>query len=326
MTTTKHITTALAVLVSIVCAAMAAAAAADRAVTSADQLMLTAAAVALALGSHLIPTLAPRNALGYVLFAGCIAATVYNHAHYFERQQHRTGQHRAETTPTSAATSALQAELQANTARALPTVAAELAKAIAQAAHAAANLARCESKCTGLQATDQAAKAKVAALNDERTAALRANEIRHQLATLATTADTSRTSAAQNPVDTVIAGITGMSVSQVGFASAVVQSLMLEVMAAILWAIALAGKTATAEVLAKSAEIGQTTPSTTTTAITAPETSLAKSQEAGQTPPAEAPAPTKQTRKTKPRDSPQPKLALVRRRKPPTTQPQLLGA
>lgn len=127
------ITLALAIAVSIVCAAMAAAAAADRAVTTADQLMLTAAAVALALGSHLIPALAPRNVLAYVLFGGCIAATIYNHAHYFSGSSHRAGTVRAEQTPTSAATSTLQAELASNTARPLPTVAAELAQATTKA-------------------------------------------------------------------------------------------------------------------------------------------------------------------------------------------------
>lgn len=89
------ITLALAIAVSIVCAAMAAAAAAGRAVTTADQLILTAAAVALALGSHLIPALAPRNVLAYVLFGGCIAATIYNHAHYFSGSSHRAGTVRA---------------------------------------------------------------------------------------------------------------------------------------------------------------------------------------------------------------------------------------
>jgi hypothetical protein len=198
--------------------------------------------VALALGSHLIPALAPRNVLAYVLFGGCIAATIYNHAHYFSGSSHRAGTVRAEQTPTSAATSTLQAELASNTARPLPTVAAELAQATTKAAQAQANLSRCETRCTGLQAAHQSAQAKVLALTDERTAALRATAIRQQLAELAATADGKRAAAEQNPIDAQIATTTGLAMGTVSLATSILQSLMLEVMAALLWAIALKPK------------------------------------------------------------------------------------
>lgn len=233
------ITTALAVMVSVVCAAMAAAAAADRATTTTDQVMLTAAAVALALGSHLIPALAPKSWLAKVLFIGCVLATVYNHAHYFDAQHHRSGSDRAEAVPTSNAAVALQSELSANTARPLPAVASDLAQATAKAAQAAANLARCESKCTGFEAADQSAKAKVLALTDERQSAIRAQQLREQLAALAADSDSAKAKAAQNPVDVAIADITGIDQSRIGFIANIGQSLMLEVMAALLWSLSI---------------------------------------------------------------------------------------
>lgn len=148
---------ALAVCVSAVCAVMAAAAAGDRASTEADRWIMTAVAIALALGSHLLPALARRSVLSKLLFVGCICTTMYHHAHYFAGAQHRAGQERAATVATTTKAQALADELAANAAtRPLPAVTKDLAQATAKAAQAALVLSRCKAdgdKC-GVSETD----------------------------------------------------------------------------------------------------------------------------------------------------------------------------
>ena len=235
---------ALASAVSLVCAAMAAAAAAERAATSDDQTLVTAVAVALVLGAHMLPALARRNRLAQVLIMGCVAATLYHHAHYFAGVQARAGEQRAAAVAPSGHAQALQFELQAHAAtRALPAVAADLAQASAKLAQAQAGLARCTAqsgeRCHSAHASVLAADARVQALQDERTSAQRAAALRTQLADAAAAQDRQRAAQAADPVDARLAAITGLEVGTVAFASALLQSLLLELMAALLWTLAL---------------------------------------------------------------------------------------
>lgn len=147
----RALSAALALAVSGVCAAMAAAAATERAGTSDDRTLVTAVAVALVLGAHLLPALARRHRLAQVLFVGCVLATLYHHAHYFAGVQVRAGAQRAAVVAPSGHAQALQAELQAHAAtRALPAVAADLAQASAKLAQAQAGLARCTAQSLSL--------------------------------------------------------------------------------------------------------------------------------------------------------------------------------
>lgn len=235
---------ALALAVSGVCAAMAAAAAAERAATSEDQTLVTAVAVALVLGAHMLPALARRNRLAQALFMGCVAATLYHHAHYFAGVQARAGEQRAAVVAPSGHAQALQLELQAHAAtRALPAVAADLAQASAKLAQAQAGLARCAAqsgeRCHSANASVLAADARVQALQDERTSAQRAAALRTQLADAAAMQDRQRAAQATDPVDGRLAAITGLEVGTVALASALLQSLLLELMAALLWTLAL---------------------------------------------------------------------------------------
>lgn len=248
----RGLCTALALAVSGVCAVMAAAAAVERATTSADRTLVTAVAVALVLGAHMLPALARRNRLAQALFMGCVAATLYHHAHYFAGVQERAGAQRAAVVAPSAHAQALQAELQAHAAtRALPVVAADLAQASAKLAQAQAGLARCTAqsgeRCHSAQASVLAADARVQALQDERTSAQRAAALRSQLADAAAGQDRQRAAHASDPVDARLASITGLEVGTVALVSALVQSLLLELMAALLWTLALPA-TATAAV------------------------------------------------------------------------------
>lgn len=240
----RSVSAALALAVSGVCAAMAAAAAAERAASSADRTLVTAVAVALVLGAHLLPALARRNRLAQALFMGCIAATLYHHAHYFAGVQERAGVQRAAAVAPSGHAQALQAELQAHAAtRALPVVAADLAHASAKLGQAQAGLARCTAqsgeRCHGAHASVLAVDARVQALQDERSSAQRAAALRTQLADAAAGQDRQRAAQATDPVDARLASITGLEVGTVALLSALVQSLLLELMAALLWTLAL---------------------------------------------------------------------------------------
>ncbi len=241
----RSVSAALALAVSGVCAAMAAAAAAERAATSDDRVLVTAVAVALVLGAHLLPALAARrNRLVQALFVGCVLATLYHHAHYFAGVQQRAGAQRAAVVAPSGHAQALQAELQAHAAaRALPTVAADLAQASVRAAQAQAALARCaaqsEGRCHSAQASVEGAAARVQALQDERASALRAGALRTQLADAAAGQDRQRAAQAGDPVDARLAAITGLDAGVVALLSSLLQSLLLELMAALLWTLAL---------------------------------------------------------------------------------------
>lgn len=243
--TTRHrlFVGALAIGVSCVCVVMAAAAAGDRASTDADRWIMTAVAVALALGSHLLPALARRSLLANVLFVGCICTTMYHHAHYFAGAQHRAGQERAEAVATTAKAQALADELDANAAtRPLPAVTKDLAQATAKAAQAALSLSRCKAdgdKCGASEAAVAAAEARVQALADERAVALRVAELRRLVADEAAAHDGKRADQAADPVDAQLAALTGLSEKGVALVLALAQSLMLELLAVVLWMLAL---------------------------------------------------------------------------------------
>lgn len=240
----QRLCAALALITSVVCAAMAAAAAVERATTSMDRWLVTAVAVALVLGAHILPALARKSWWARVIFAGCVAATLYHHAHYFHGVQERSGVQRAAAVTMTGHAKALQDELGTLSVRAVPVVAADLAQAGAKAAQAGAVLARCTAKgerCTGAQASAQAADARVQALQDERTASLRASTIRAALAEAAQAQDQQRTALAADPVDTQLAALLGVRVDAISLVFALLQSLLLELVAAYLWTLALPG-------------------------------------------------------------------------------------
>jgi len=227
-----------------VCAWMAAAAAVQRTTTETDRWLMTSVAVALVVGSHLLPALNRKSRALRAIFAGCIIATLYHHAHYFAAVQEQAGAQRAVTHVTSGGhAQALQAELDAlGAVRAVPMVAADLAVASAKSARAEAVAQRCSDKaerCTTAQAAALIAAARVQALQDERGASLRADALRGRIAQEAQALDTRRTRAAQDPVDARIAAAAGVSVESVGLAFSLLQSLLLELVAVYLWALAI---------------------------------------------------------------------------------------
>lgn len=240
---TRTVAGLLAFICTAVCIGMASSAVMERATTKTEQLVMLATAAALVLGSHLLPALSRRNLLTKVLFVICIVATVYNQAHFFTKVTHRAGEHRAKTVTVTSHTLALQEELDAITARPLVKVAADLAKATAQDAATQSALARCQvktpDKCTTAQVLGVATAAKVQALQVENTQAERAADLRRQLADAAAAHDAAQALQAADPVDVQLAAITGLSIKSIGIVAAVLQSLLLELLGAALWTVAL---------------------------------------------------------------------------------------
>lgn len=247
---TRTVAGLLAFICTAVCIGMASSAVMERATTKTEQWVMLATAVALVLGSHLLPALSRRSVVTKVLFLVCIVATVYNQAHFFAKATHRASEHRAKTVAVSSHTLALQEELDSIVARPLVKVAADLAKATAQDAATQSALARCQvrtpDKCTTAQVLGVATAAKVQALQVENTQAERAADLRRQLANAAAAHDVAQALQSADPVDVQLAAITGLSIKSIGTIAAVLQSLLLELLGAALWTVVLSTPTAAA--------------------------------------------------------------------------------
>ena len=247
----------LAVCTTVVCAGMAALSASERATNTIDRATLIGLAITLVAGSHLLPALSRRSWVVRVVFAACVVVTVYGHASFFDGVKHRAGESRAQAVTTTSHALALQSELEAITARSATVVATELAQATTRNGNAQAVLARCETttpgRCTAATVAVTTTVAKVDALREEQGQSRHAAELRAQLASAAATHDAAQTGASVDPVDRELANITGLSTGTVGMLSAVAQSLLLELVGAMLWAVALpvaAGAASTQRVVA----------------------------------------------------------------------------
>lgn len=233
--------TVLGLIITVVCVAMSAAAAADRAGTPLDQVLYTATAAVFVAGSHVLPALSSRRPGMWLLSGLCLMATLYHLAHYLDASQARTGHARAAAAvPASAQQQALRDELAALAARPLAEVAAELAAAEAAQAKAKAALARCgEAKCGSAQAAMDAAAAKVRGLAVQADQARKADALRQQLRQHAASADSAAAAAAVDPVDAKIAAATGLPVGTVGLMSSLVQAGLLELLGVVAWTLAI---------------------------------------------------------------------------------------
>lgn len=243
---------ALAMTTTAAAVVMAGAAAAERGTTPMDTALITTVAALLALGAHLLPALArmggrrvPRAAV-WPLWLGCIAATLYGHSHFMLSASQRAGDARAEAVGSSHAAQALQAELAAISARPLAQVAADKATADGRAAQALAALARCEQgagagHCPAAAAQATSNQAKATGLGLELAQAQHAAELRSRLVAAAGEQDGAQQRAATDPVDAALAQLTGWPLAGLSLGLAVMQALLLDLLAALLWSMALAG-------------------------------------------------------------------------------------
>ncbi len=233
----------LAVLTTAVGVSMAAAAALERAQAPLDRGLMTAAAVALALGAHLLPALARRWVGAWALWLGCVLATLYGHAHFFTASNQRAGDVRADAVQPTQQAQAWQRELDGLQARPLTVLAAEQARIESRFAQAEAAWQRCEQRtpgaCRTAQVTVAGWRAQAAAHQTERAQAERAAELHRLLTAAAAQQDAQRQQQQQDPVDRLLAGWLGLPVAGLGLMSSLLQSLLVELLAAVLWTLAL---------------------------------------------------------------------------------------
>lgn len=242
-TATRWIAGALATVVTLVCAGMAGMSALERSTSTAGAVVFVALALVMVVGSHLLPALARGSRIGQAVFAVCVLVTLYNHAYFFDSEKRHMGlQRQAEVAP-SADVLRYEQELKLIDARGLPLVSADLAAAQVALAKASAALERCQAKetarCTSAKATLEMAQAQVGALQDERTQAMRAEDLRASLSGAVAAHSAKVVQAGGNTVDAAIARLLGIEADTVAIVTSVMQSIALEVMGALLWTVAL---------------------------------------------------------------------------------------
>lgn len=255
----RRLALSAAAITSGVGLAMAAAAALERGGSLIDRTLIAAISCVLVLGAHLLPTLS-RGALARLLWLGCVLLTAWNHASFFTAASLRAGSVRAEAVETRAQARALQADLDAIAARPLAAVSADLATAQARASAAAIALERCRAGaphpavppaaavaasaalpggCLRLADAAEQARRRSEALGVEQGEARRAAELRQRLVDAAARQDQARDLAALDPVSRALAGLTGLSPDGLGTGVAVLSAMVVELMAALLWSVAL---------------------------------------------------------------------------------------
>ncbi len=227
---------------------MAAAAAMERSTAPADRALVMAAAVVITLAAHLLPTIANnrtrgKGAAAWALWAVCMALTVYGHMVFFASAAGHAGSSRAATVEETAHSRALREQLASISARPLGTVAADLVMVQHRASAANLQAQRCEQatpgRCASRRTAAQQAHDQVEALRTEHTEAQRAADLRGQLTTAAASLDTRRTSAASDPVASQLNRLTGTGADALPLMVAVLSSIVVELLAALLWSEAL---------------------------------------------------------------------------------------
>ena len=247
----------LALATTAVALALAAAAALERvgpgSALRADALLTIATAVMLALGAQLLPAFGRRRLWVWPLWLACLLATLYGHAHFFAASAERAGSARAVALSEPLQLAAWREELQAIEARPLATVAAERAVAQARVAQAEAVWRACErlvpsgppglaaSSCARSRAALESQQARAQAVQVEWTEAQRAQELRAQLSSASARLDEARQQASQNPVDRALVDLTGLPSLNLALLSSLAQSLLVELLSALLWWVAASG-------------------------------------------------------------------------------------
>jgi hypothetical protein len=184
----------------------------------------------------------------WLVWLGCLGATLYGHAHFFQAASQRAGVQRSEQIQPTEHTRRLEAELAALQTRPAATVAADLAKAQARSNQARLELTRCQAAqqrgqgaCDGLQARLASLQAGQQALQVEMNQAERADALRQELAAQGAQLDQARAQAQRDPIDLALSSWLGWSGASLGLGVAMGQSLVLELLAASLWVIGMRG-------------------------------------------------------------------------------------
>lgn len=256
----KRSLTVGATLVSAVGVLMSISAAAERGGTAVDQALIGAVSVAITLACHLLPAIS-RAWPARALWAACLLLTAWGHAAFFTAASWRAGDSRASavTAPTQGA--ALRDELAAIHARPVAVVAADLANAQARLLSVGAALTRCQAgECPRLEAAAGAARARAGALQEEARQAQRASDLRARLSDAAGAQDATRAAAAQDPVARALGSALGLPAESLSTMVSVLSAVVVELLAALLWSLALAPESARAVSVVRSPTAPTATP------------------------------------------------------------------
>ncbi len=206
------ITRVFASVVTATAMGMAAVAAWDRGGTWIDRVLLVTLSLTICLGTHLIPALSRRK-VAWILWVGCLVGTVYGHANFFVNSSIRAGHVRTQASTqvigTEKQLDAVREALAGISARPVATVASEIAR------------------------TRKWPRRK--ALEIELAEAERAAQLRDELVRLSATATQAGVAAAENPVTSRVAGVTGSNAASIELVIGIGLSILLELVGALLW-------------------------------------------------------------------------------------------
>lgn len=206
----------LASFVTLTAMAIAAVAAWDRGSDLIDRVLLVSLAIGIVAAVHFLPALS-RGFLTWLLWFACLLCAVYGHLTFFTYAAQRAGDIRADS---SRQVLSVKLQIQTNRdallsihARPVTTVAALLSKANSERRREALLLELMEAQ-------------RAARLNDE-------------LVRLTATVTDLEVLAAADPVIVKLASVSGHSESSISLATSVVFSIILELVGAMLWSLAL---------------------------------------------------------------------------------------
>lgn len=206
------ITWIFACVVTITALGMAAVAGWDRGGNEIDRALLVASSMSICVGAHLVPALS-RHRGAWILWGVCLIGTVYGHVTFFVNSNIRAGLAREQTSIQVAGTEkqlyAVREALSKIRARPVTEVAAELSL---------------ESKWK-----------KRRALSLELSEAERAAHLRDEMVRLSAIASEALVTAAENPVTSKVAGVTGSNADSTELLIAIGASVILELLGALLW-------------------------------------------------------------------------------------------
>ncbi len=207
------ITWVLACLVTFAALGMSAVSAWDRGNTEVDRALLVAVSVAICACTHLIPAALSRIKVSWVVWACCLAGTIFGHVSFLVNADVHKGVDRAQTSVKAVGVQkqldAIHEALASMTKRSVTSVAEELS------------------------ITQQ--RKRRHALQLELAEAQHAAKLRDDLVRLSDTASEAAVTAAENPVTVLVARVMGRSPASIELVIWLGYSVLMELVGALLW-------------------------------------------------------------------------------------------
>lgn len=212
----------MAVAITSLAIALAAASAWGRAVGLHHQILLAGVSVTIVIAVHFAPALlrGMHKLVLWPFWSVCLAGAMYMHASFMTAASVDAAAERLASSPAAAA----RAEQRAAIEQALSSIKAKPAAQIAR------------------QLSWTTDSARIAALQIELQESQRADALRAQLVTLAAGTAAAAAGATADPVAERLASMLGVTADSVGLVVSLLFALLLEVLGMMLWCVALAGK------------------------------------------------------------------------------------